>query len=79
MESIIDFRKFIQRVQLTPKKMAEMNSLIFYNWNERDGKKYFPENIVRFISGIQTNDSMLNELFDCLRGAVSGKEHQEIS
>ena len=74
MDNILVFEKFIQRIQLTPKKLAEMNNLIFYNWNEKDGKKYFPENIVQLISEIQNNDSKLNQVYDCLRGQIYQSE-----
>ena len=34
MENLIAFEKFMQKIHLTPKKLAELNNLIFYNWNE---------------------------------------------
>jgi hypothetical protein len=74
MENISDFEKFIRRVHFTPRKLAEINNLIFYNWNEKEGKQYFPENIVRMISDIQNNDPMLNQVFDCLKSAIVPKE-----
>lgn len=74
MENIIDFESFIRRVNVTPRKLAEMNNLIFYNWSEQEGKKLFPENIVRLITNIQNNENMLNKVFDCLKDRIMPSE-----
>jgi hypothetical protein len=66
MKNIIAFENFIGRVNLTPKKLAEINNLIFYNWNEREAKKFLPQHIVDLISSIQNDDCLLNQVFDCL-------------
>ena len=67
MENITEFEKFIQRIQLTPRKTAELNNLIFFNWDEREARNFFPENIIQLISKVQNNDFLLNKIYDCLK------------
>jgi hypothetical protein len=66
MKNILDFKKYIINVKYTPHRLAEMNNLIFHNWNEMEAKKYFPENIIKLISDIQNDDKALDEIYDCL-------------
>lgn len=66
MKDISAFRRFISRIKLTPHRLAELNNLIFYNWDASEAAKYFPPEIIQLISEVQMDEEALDEVYDCL-------------